>query len=177
MRSRHPGRNTITGISCSYTTKNTGVLCDANATLHQIVEVTIPWKHERITGVLRNDSMPNLQGQATPAQIDLMKLRTPSFQGDIFESTYSLEVNIKHDNERAENQMVEIPITVLSGDPRQAQIYLPLAHFNQLNDDRQRMINQQMWPTHNLEYPQHQQLEENLKKDSADESVAYGHVL
>ena len=65
-----------------------------------------------------------------------MKFRTPSFKGILFESTYSLQVYIKHDAGGDEGQMLEIPITVLWGDPRQAQIYLPLAPFHQLNDVR-----------------------------------------
>ena len=82
--------------------------------------------------------------------------------------------------------MIEIPITVLKGDPSPAQNPIPLVPVHQLIDVRQSMVNQQMqqWPreqliqvTPNLEYPQHKQPEEDLKKDSADESVAHGSVL
>ena len=82
--------------------------------------------------------------------------------------------------------MLEIPITVLKGDPSQAQNHMPLVPVHQLIEVRQSMVEQQMqqWPreqliqvTPNLEYPQHLQPEEDLKKDSADESVAHGSVL
>jgi hypothetical protein len=71
-----------------------------------------------------------------------MKFRTPSFKGTLFESTYSLRIYLKHDAGGDNGQMLEIPITVLSGDPRQTQSYLPLAPFHQLIDVRQSMVDQ-----------------------------------
>jgi len=57
--------------------------------------------------------------------------------------------------------MLEIPITVLSGDPRQAQNHVPLVPVHQLIDARQNMVDLS-WPKEyydrvktDLEYPQH----------------------
>ena len=78
--------------------------------------------------------------------------------------------------------MLEIPITVLSGDPRQAQNHIPLVPVHQLIGAPQNMVDLS-WPkeqldkvTPNLEY-QHQQPEDDLKKDATGESVSHGSVL
>jgi hypothetical protein len=39
-----------------------GVACDAEGTLHQIVELTIPYYNEGMSHVPHKDSMPNYQG-------------------------------------------------------------------------------------------------------------------
>ena len=79
--------------------------------------------------------------------------------------------------------MLEIPITVLSGDPRQAQNHVPLVPVHQLIDARQNMVDLS-WSkeqldrvTPNLEYPPHYQPEDDLKKDATGEIVSHGSVL
>jgi hypothetical protein len=66
----------------------------------------------------------------------------------MIDSAYSLQVLIRHDVGGDEGQMIEIPITVLKGDPSPAQNPIPLVPVHQLIDIRQSMVNQQMqqWP-------------------------------
>jgi hypothetical protein len=66
----------------------------------------------------------------------------------MIDSAYSLQVLIRHDVGGDEGQMIEIPITVLKGDPSPAQNPIPLVPVHQLIDVRQSMVNQQMqqWP-------------------------------
>ena len=79
--------------------------------------------------------------------------------------------------------MLEIPITVLSGDPRQAQNHIPIYPVHQLIDARQNMMDMS-WPKEqfdrvkpDLEYPKHYQPENDLKKDATGESVSHGSDL
>jgi len=66
----------------------------------------------------------------------------------MIDSAYSLQVLIRHDVGGDEGQMIEIPITVLKGDPSPAQNPIPLVPVHQHFDVRQSMVNQQMqqWP-------------------------------
>lgn len=66
----------------------------------------------------------------------------------MIDSAYSLQILIRHDVGGDEGQMIEIPITVLKGDPSPAQNPIPLVPVHQLFDVRQSMVNQQMqqWP-------------------------------
>ena len=79
--------------------------------------------------------------------------------------------------------MLEIPITVLSGDPCQAQNHIPLVPVHQLIDARQNTVDLS-WSKEqldrvmqNFEYPPYYQPEDDLKKDATGEIVSHGSVL
>ena len=68
--------------------------------------------------------------------------------------------------------MLEIPITVLSGDPRQAQNHVPLVPVHQLIDARQNMVDL-LQPKEQLDevkpnFEYHNHTKNDLKKDSSD---------